>query len=411
MKHFGLLGRKLGHSFSPQIHQLLSDYDYQLYEKEPEEVEDFVKRGQLDGFNVTIPYKETVIPFCDVLSETAQKIGSVNTIVYRGGKIEGHNTDYAGFAYLLKKTGVHPAGKKAIVLGSGGSSKTASAVLRDMGAKSVTVISRTGENNYQNLNLHADAQLIVNTTPVGMYPNCGAAPISLADFPACEGVVDIIYNPAKTRLLLDARERQIPFVNGLPMLVAQAKKAAEIFLDKPMDDGVIPEIVRKIESQTKNIAIIGMPGCGKTSVGKALAKKLGRTFVETDDLIPQRAGKSIPDLFREDGEEAFRKIETEVLSDCAKQSGVVLATGGGVVTRPENLPLLRQNSVIVFLRRELQALPLDGRPLSQKYGIQQLAKERLPLYRAWCDWEIESTGVIEGTAERIAKTVFSEERT
>ena len=206
-----------------------------------------------------------------------------------------------------------------------------------------------------------------------------------------------------------------PFEGGeeytVEQLVAQAKKAAEIFLDKPMDDGVIPEIVRKIESQTKNIAIIGMPGCGKTSVGKALAKKLGRTFVETDDLIPQRAGKSIPDLFREDGEEAFRKIETEVLSDCAKQSGVVLATGGGVVTRPENLPLLRQNSVIVFLRRELQALPLDGRPLSQKYGVQQLAKERLPLYRAWCDWEIESTGVIEETAERIAKTVFSEERT
>ena len=401
MEKYGLLGRKLGHSFSPQIHRLLADYEYRLYEKEPEEVAAFLETTDLDGMNVTIPYKETVMPCCTVLSDTAKKIGSVNTLLRRGDGWEGHNTDYDGFAYLLRQGGFDPKGKKALVLGSGGSSKTARAVLSDLGCRQVVVISRTGADNYQNLERHADARLIINTTPVGMYPRCGEAAVSLGDFPACEGVADIIYNPSKTELLLDAGARGIPCINGLPMLVAQAKKAAELFLHREIDDGVVPEIVRKIESQTKNIALIGMPGCGKTAVGRTLARLTGRPFVELDALIPEKAGKSIQQIFAEDGEEAFRRIETEILAQESKKSGVILSTGGGVVTRARNLPLLRQNSVILFLNRPIDELPTDGRPLSQSRGVEALAKERLPLYKAWCDRELACGDGVEKTAEQI----------
>ena len=403
MEKYGLLGRKLGHSFSPQIHRLLADYEYLLYEKEPEEVASFLETTDLAGMNVTIPYKETVLPFCRVLSDTAQKIGSVNTLLKKDGAWEGHNTDYDGFDFLLRRAGLDPKGKKVLVLGSGGSSKTARAVLYDRGAAQIVVISRTGADNYQNLDRHADANLIVNTTPVGMFPNCGAAAVSLSDFPACEGVIDIIYNPSKTKLLLDAEERGIPFMNGLPMLVAQAKKAAELFLGQTIDDQVIPEIVHKIECQTKNIALIGMPGCGKTAVGKTLSRLTGRTLIELDELIPQKAGKSIARLFAEDGEEVFRRVETDILAEHAKKSGVILSTGGGVVTEPRNLPLLRQNSVILFLNRPIADLPTAGRPLSESRGFEQLAKERLPLYRAWCDHEISCGDGVEKTAHAICR--------
>ncbi|MBR5427622.1 MAG: shikimate kinase [Clostridia bacterium] len=401
-KQFGLLGRKLSHSFSPQIHRYLGDYEYLLYEKEPEQVEEFVRYFPLDGFNVTIPYKETVMPFCTSISEEAQKIGSVNTVVRRGGKIFGYNTDYFGFSFLLENAGIDPAGQKAIVLGSGGASKTAQAVLRDLGASSVTVIGRNLPDNYENIEKHYDAGIIVNATPVGMYPNNGERLLDLSRFTDCRGALDMIYNPARTALLLDAERLGVKNTNGLVMLVAQAKKAAEIFLDTRYDDALIGRITSAIERETKNIALIGMPGCGKSSIGKTIARLTGRPLIETDEMIPERAGKSIKEIFAEDGEDVFRKIETACLADASKKSGCVIATGGGVVTRPENLDLLRQNSVIVFLDRDFSALPLKGRPLSQKYGVEELARARMPLYNAWCDLRIENSGV-QNTARRIIK--------
>lgn len=402
MKKFGLLGRKLGHSFSPQIHRFLGDYEYHLYEREPEEIADFMADDRLNGFNVTIPYKETVIPYCDVLSDTVKKIGAVNTVLRRDGQIEGHNTDYYGFSFLLKRAGIHPEGKKALIFGSGGSSKTVSAVLHDMGASEIVIISRTGENNYKNLYLHQDAAVLINTTPVGMYPKNGDNLVSLENFPHLLGVVDIIYNPSRTKILLDAQRLGIPCINGLPMLVAQAKKSAEIFLSKKIEDEVIERIVQVVETETKNIALIGMPGCGKSTIGAALASKCGRKLIEMDALIAQRAGKSIEKIFSEDGEDEFRRIETEVLADYSKESGLILSTGGGIVERERNLDLLRQNSTIIFLDRDFSLLPFDGRPLSKKYGIDALAKKRVPLYRAWCDIAFPCVGV-EETAENIRK--------
>ena len=303
---YGLIGEKLGHSFSPYIHGELGGYDYSLIELERGELGRFLKRGAFRGLNVTVPYKKDVIPYCAWLSPEARRIGSVNTIVNDGGLLRGYNTDYFGFVCMLRKAGIDVKGKKALVLGSGGASLTVQTALHDLGAKSVTVISRGGEDNYGNLERHADARLIVNTTPVGMYPKVEAAPLSLEIFPDCEAVADIIYNPSRTKLLLDAEARGIPCANGLPMLVAQAKAAAELFLGRDIPDARIDEITSVIEKRTKNIILIGMPGCGKTTVGKLLARSLGREFADTDEMIVREGGRSIPDIFASDGEAAFR---------------------------------------------------------------------------------------------------------
>jgi len=396
MKRFGLLGERLSHSFSPQIHALLGDYEYRLYEKAPGEVDGFLRRGDFDGLNVTIPYKKTVLPYCAELSEAARKIGSVNTIIRRpDGTLFGDNTDYAGFSWLLELLGVVADGKKTLVLGSGGASLTVRAVMTDLGAGEIVTVSRSGENNYENIGRHRDARLIVNTTPVGMYPENGASPVDLSLFGGCEAVADIIYNPHKTALLLDAEERGVPSIGGLPMLVAQAKRAAELFTGILIDDGVIGEITDKILRQTRNVALIGMPGSGKSTTGRELARRLGRAFFDTDALVEERAGKSIPRIFEEDGEDAFRRLETAVLREVSKESGAVIATGGGIVKRPENRRLLRQNSVLVFLDRATESLPVEGRPLSVKNGAEALAGERLPLYNAWCDLKVPAAGVAE----------------
>ncbi|SHH93774.1 shikimate dehydrogenase [Sporobacter termitidis DSM 10068] len=401
MNKFGLLGEHLAHSFSPQIHSLLGDYEYLLYEKTPDEVAGFLARGDFDGLNVTIPYKKAVIPCCAALSRSAEQIGSVNTLVRRpDGTLYGDNTDYDGFSYLLGALGADVAGKKALVLGSGGASLTIRTVLADLGAGEIVVVSRGGKDNYENIGRHNDAQLIVNTTPVGMFPGNGAAPVGLSVFKACAAVVDIIYNPAKTALLLEAEDLGIPCVNGLPMLVAQAKRAAEIFTGLPIDDGVIDDITDKIARRTKNIVLIGMPGSGKSTTGAALAKLLGREFFDTDELIVKAAGKSIPDVFKDDGEDAFRQLETAALAEAAKKSGAVIATGGGIVKKPENRRLIRQNSTAVFLDRPLDALPADGRPLSLQNGVEALARERLPLYSSWCDVRVPVIGV-DGTINMI----------
>ena len=397
----GLLGRKLGHSYSPQIHSLLGDYSYSLFEKEPEEITTFLKHGDFTGINVTIPYKKDVIPFLDELSPVARKMGAVNTIVRRAdGSLFGHNTDCFGFSSMVKKSGLNVSGKKVLVLGSGGASNTAAAVLGEQGAR-VVVISRTGENNYSNLSLHADAAVIVNATPVGMYPNTLVSPVDLALFPKLEGVLDLIYNPARTQLLLDAEKRNLITENGLWMLAAQAWEAAEYFTGYSIPDDKISKIHRILSRQMQNVVLIGMPGCGKSTIGQQLAEATGRQFVDADAEIVRMAGKSIPDIFAEDGEAVFRQRETAALEQLGKQSGLVIATGGGCVTRERNYGPLHQNGLLIWLKRDLEQLPTDGRPLSQKSKLQEMYAVRAPLYQAFADFTVDNGDTPEKTLTSI----------
>ena len=397
----GLLGGKLGHSYSPQIHSQLGDYSYELFEKKPEELEDFLKYGDFRGLNVTIPYKKDVIPYLDELSPRAKRIGAVNTIVRReDGSLIGHNTDYFGFEMMVRASGLSIAGKKVLVLGSGGASMPVVAALTEQGAN-VIVISRSGENNYNNLHLHRDASVIVNPTPVGMYPNVGNSPLDLEQFPNLEGVLDIIFNPARTQLLLDAEEKGLVAMNGLLMLVAQAKESAEWFTGKAIPDDVISAIHASLRRQMENIVLIGMPGSGKSTVGMILAEKLGKKFVDADTYLTQKAGRSIPDIFASGGEAGFRALETETLAELGKQSGLVIATGGGCVTQERNYPLIHQNGTIFCLDRDLNKLPTDGRPLSQANKLQDMYRVRKPLYEAFADFRIDNNGNAESTATRI----------
>ena len=399
---YGLLGEKLGHSFSPQIHACLGDYEYKLFEVAPENLGDFLRSGTFEGLNVTIPYKKAVMPYLAEISENAKAIGSVNTItVLPNGTLRGDNTDYDGFLYLVRRSGVSVAGKKALVLGTGGASLPVKKVLSDLGAREIVSISRSGENNYQNLDKHFDADLLVNTTPVGMYPNNLQSPLSLDGFAHLSGVLDIVYNPQKTKLILDAEQRGIPAFSGLTMLVAQAKRAAELFLNTNIDDRKNDEIYETLSRQMKNIVLVGMPGCGKSTVGKALAKRLSRPFFDTDEEIVRRAGKPIPEIFQAEGEAGFRQIETEVLFDLCRQSGAVIATGGGAVTVPKNHDILRQNSLVVFINRDIAVLPTAGRPLSEQNDLHEMFCKRLPLYRAVCDYEVDGNGKIQTVTDRV----------
>ena len=398
MKKYGLIGEKLGHSYSPEIHAFLGDYEYRLYPMPREAVGDFVQKGGLSGFNVTIPYKETVMPFLDRISPEARRIGSVNTVVREAdGSTSGYNTDYFGFSVELGDVS-HLKGKKALVLGSGGASKTVRAVLGDAGLSPVVTISRKGPDNYQNLSRHSDAALIVNTTPVGMYPAVEASPIDLRQFPACQLALDLIYNPAWTEFLLQARELGIPYRGGLIMLAAQARKAAELF--GAIAPGVIrdEDVADEVSRQNRSIALIGMPGCGKTSVGRALAEITGRQLIDTDERILQEIDMPIPEYFARFGEPAFRKIESRILAEAAKESRAVIATGGGIVTVPENRRSLLRNCQVVYLRRSLDQLPDFGRPVTQKTGVEALFAQRKALYEGWADDIVDNVG-IEATAE------------
>lgn len=399
----GLLGEHLPHSYSPQIHGRLGTYNYELFEKTPQELEDFLCSDTFDGLNVTIPYKKAVIPYCHTLSETAQRLGAVNTIVRRpDGTLVGHNTDYFGFQTMVGESGLSVSGKKVLVLGSGGASNTAVAVMEDMGAIPV-VISRSGKNNYTNLSRHADAAVIVNCTPVGMYPNTDSAPLDISAFPQLEGVLDVVYNPARTRLLQDAEGRGIIAMNGLLMLVAQAKESAEWFTGQAIDSTVIAGIHRTLRLQMENIVLIGMPGCGKTTVGKLLAQMTGKVFVDADIYLEETYGRTIPEIFKTKGEESFRRMETAVLSQLGKRSGLILATGGGCVTRPENYGLLHQNGTIFCLSRDLKALPTEGRPISQSTKLEELYCIRKPMYQRFSDYNIANDGQPQDAAEQILK--------
>ena len=325
-KVYGLLGRKLGHSWSVPIHQALGCEDYRLIELEPEALGDFLRREDIGGLNVTIPYKREVMAFCDVIDEGAKAIGSVNTLVRRGGKLYGYNTDIDGFLYMLRRARISLMGKKVVVLGSGGASLTAQAAAKREGAREVVVVSRTGLDNYENLpQRHGDAEALVNTTPVGMWPRLEEAPVDLRLLPAVTDVVDVIYNPGRTNLLLQASgwnrnefyyddlglwdERYFRCAGGLSMLAAQAKRAEELFFDRTIPDGDTEKIVAWLWQDRTNIVLVGMPGCGKTTVGRELARLSGKPFVDLDEEIVRRAGRSIPEIFREEGEAAFRELE------------------------------------------------------------------------------------------------------
>ena len=397
----GLLGRKLTHSYSPMIHGFLGNYSYSLFEKEPEALESFLAGDEFTGLNVTIPYKKAVLPFCSELTDCARKLGAVNTLVRRpDGSLLGHNTDYFGFSAMVEKSGLQVNGKKVLVLGSGGASATAVAVMEQLGAN-VIVISRNGEHNYENISRHADASVIVNATPVGMYPNNGDSPLCLNVFPRLEGVLDLIYNPARTKLLLDAKNRSLVAQNGLYMLVAQAWESACLFTGTDIPKEKIPIIYENLRKMMENIVLIGMPGCGKSTVGKCLTELTGKTLVDADEEIIKLAGCTIPEIFAAQGEAGFRELETEVLRELGRRSGIIIATGGGCVTRPENYPLLHQNGRIFWLQRDIAILPTDGRPLSQKTSPAELYRQRKPLYQAFSDGIIDNNATAEAAAKQI----------
>ncbi|MDD6830322.1 MAG: shikimate kinase [Firmicutes bacterium] len=402
----GLLGEKLGHSYSPQIHSMLADYEYKLFEKSPEELEDFLKSGEFDGLNVTIPYKKSVMPYCAELSPTAAQIGSVNTIVRRSdGSLYGDNTDAFGFEKLIVHNGIEVKDKKALVLGTGGASVTAQAVLKNLGASEVVVISRKGEDNYENIAKHADAEIIANTTPVGMYPNNGKAAVDLTQFPKLSGVLDVVYNPARTALLLQAEKLCIPCAGGLYMLVSQAKRSCELFTGNSIPDSEIDRIERVLSHQMQNIVIIGMPGSGKTAVSTMLAERLGRKIFDTDTIVSEKAGMTIPEIFAAQGEAGFRKLETEATAEVGKLSGNIISTGGGVVTVADNYELLHQNGVIVWIERDTNKLARDGRPISLSSDLNELYAARLPLYERFADIKADNNGDINDTVNAIMEMI------
>ena len=398
-----LLGEHLSHSFSPRIHSLLGDYSYGIMELSRDELEAFMKSSRFDFLNVTIPYKKEVIPYLSSLSPEAEKIGAVNTVKRtNNGLLIGYNTDYYGFDYTLRKSGISVDGAKVLVLGSGGASMPVKAVLSDRGAKNIITVSRSGENNYENISKHYDADIIINTTPVGMYPNNGERLIDLSLFSSCRGVVDIIYNPLKTALLLDAEALGIPNSGGLSMLVAQAKRAAEIFTDKEIADEEIEKIINVISFEMSNIILVGMPGCGKSTVASALARLSDKTFIDCDDEFSKKFGISPSEAIQTLGEEKFRQMEHEVTLDVGKLTRCVIATGGGVITRRENYAPLHQNGKIFFIERPVEQLAVEGRPLSQSIGTNTLYEKRHPLYLEFSDYTVQNQSVTD-TAKKIIK--------
>ncbi|MDL2217279.1 AAA family ATPase [Christensenellaceae bacterium OttesenSCG-928-M15] len=383
-KCFGLLGETLTHSYSPMIYRQFGIEDYRLFSMQKEKIAGFLKSGKLKGLNVTIPYKKTVLPFCDTLSDIAKRMGNVNTLKFLDdGSVYGHNTDYEGFLLMLRKADIALHGKKIMLLGTGGAASTASFAARDAGAASITCISRKGENNYAHIHRFEDTQVLINCTPVGMHPSCGGTPVSLNSLPALEGVVDLVYNPWRTNLLLEAAARNIPCAGGLTMLVEQARAAASVFLSREIQEEAANSAYSHVLHETLNIVLTGMPGCGKSTTGRALAKRMSRPFFDTDDLILEKTGRTAAQIIETDGEAAMRKIEAAIIEEKTKESGIVLATGGGAILLEENRRAMRRNGRVYWLKRPLEALPIDGRPLSK--NLPALYEARKPFYAMTTD--------------------------
>ncbi len=406
MASYGLCGQRLSHSYSEIIHKMLGNDEYRLLSMTKEEFYSFFKERQFSAVNVTIPYKTDAYALCDTVSDEAKMIGSVNTVVNKNGHLYGYNTDIFGFIYMLEKAGVEVSGKKVLILGTGGTSLTANAACKKLSASSIITVSRRGEVNYENVYTdHSDAQVIINTTPVGMYPSNGASPIDISKFPKLSGVADVIYNPGKTRLLLDAAKKGIPTAGGLSMLVAQAVEADRIFFDKENVDvqNTTKRVLEKIEAGVRNIILIGMPGCGKSTVGKILSEKLCRDFFDADDYLTQKEGRSPEDIIKNDGEDAFRALETKTLCDITKLSGKVISCGGGAVLRPENRELIVQNSICIYIKRPIEKLATAGRPLSAGgfERLEALFEKRDPLYCECADFCVDLEEDSEKCAEKI----------
>ncbi len=402
---YGLLGEHLPHSHSPKIHGMLGNRNYTLFEKEKNEVADFLAAREFEGINVTIPYKQTVMPLCDVLDGAAVEIGAVNTIVNCDGKLFGCNTDFDGFIFMCNRAGIDMCGKKVLILGSGGTSHTALAAAKKLGAASIEKVSRTGELNYENVYEKApDAEIIINTTPVGMYPNIDEVPVDLARFKNLSGVIDVVYNPLRTRLICKAQQLGIPCTGGLTMLVAQAAFADRYFRGTLHSGAEIVKTANKVQNGLENIVLIGMPGCGKSTAGKYVAKRLGREFLDIDQLIVKREGKSIPEIFEEHGEAYFRDVESAVTKEISARSGLVIACGGGTVLREENRMALHQSGKIVYIKRSIEQLAKGGRPLSKDDdAVKKLYEVRRPIYEGFADFTIEPCKTVEDCINEIIR--------
>lgn len=405
---YGLIGEHLGHSFSKVIHERIAPYEFDLCPLSKDEFHDFMKQRNFQAINVTIPYKKDVIPYLDDMDEQAKAIGAVNTIVQKDGKLIGHNTDFSGFLYMVTHHNIDMKNKKVLIIGNGGASKAIQAVVTHLRAKEmiiVDVIKGDGAITYDECKAHhIDAQIIINTSPVGMFPNIQNTPIDLKQFTQCEVVMDVVYNPILTKLCFDAQELGMKRVNGLEMLIAQAVHAASFFLDKPFDDAIIDEIFRELQFQTCNIVLIGMPSAGKTTIGRMLEQRLGKTFLDLDDLIVEQAGKSIPEIFAEDGEQGFRLLETQVAKEVSKLTNHVLATGGGTIKNKINMDFLRLNGITIFIDRDVEKLISSdpNRPLSQSQeALKQMHKERLPLYHTYAEHVVLNNDAIEESVEQV----------
>ena len=410
MSEYGLLGEKLTHSFSKIVHQKLGEYSYDLLPMSVELLDEFLQKKEFKGVNVTIPYKQEVMKYCDYIDEKAMDIGAVNTIVNESGKLNGYNTDIDGFLYLLKKNNINVQGKVVYILGSGATSKTVKYALESENASEIIIVSRsTGDNKITYVQAKKDhkAEIIINTTPSGMYPNNDSKPLNLSEFNKLEAVVDVVYNPLKTRLLQQANELNLTYANGLLMLVAQAVFAAELFLKRKFDTNIIDKIYNKINSDLKNIVLVGMPSAGKSTVGWLLSKRLYRNFIDIDCVIEQRLNMKITDIFEQKGEIFFRSFESEIIAEFSKQNGLVIATGGGVLMNQNNVLNLQQNSTIIFIDRPLEKLKTGGnRPLSNnREAVLKLYEQRYPVYKSHSDITVENDGDVEQVLKAIIKFI------
>jgi shikimate dehydrogenase len=403
MKTYGLLGRKLLHSLSPEIHRELGNFRYELFQIEPEALDNFFLQRKFAGLNVTFPYKNDVIKYCDVITDSAKKIGSVDTIIVdENGKLIGDNTEYLGFSYMIRKCGINVSGNKVLILGSGGDSLTVQAVMRDLGASEITIASRTGEINYYNIYEHTDANIIVNTTTTGMYPNNGEKIIDISRFAHLTGVMELIYNPRRTRLICDAEDAGIPNIDGLAMLVEQAYQTEIRFGRIHTDEELIKTTYKTMSDRRKNIIFVGMPGCGKTTIAKVIAAKLGRPCIDVDRLIEMKAGMSISAIVMAYGEGYYRELETETLKKITRNGGQVIATDSGVVTSLQNQYYIRQNGYVVWLSRSLDELVHNGIYLARnREALKKIEETRIPIYKFLADIKIDVTDNAEETVSKI----------